>query len=196
MCTRIICHSRNNNETALEFSFIASSDTVAHRRNPRPGSAATFRRSGCKPRKLVPNILEDQKSMWSFPSRLAKGKDWIPTAAFAVIGTALVVGADAPAARYFRNTTAFDGYNRALPSAVSSAAILAAPVALFGAGLIRKDSKMTATALLAGEAVADAEILTEVLKPAVSRWRPSSIPANGNFADTFAEGGNEILRGQ
>ena len=51
---------------------------------------------------------------------------------------------------------------------------------------------MTRTALLAGEAVADAEILTEVLKPAVSRWRPSSIPAKGNFADTFAEGENRF----
>src|SRR5665213_957168 len=112
-------------------------------------------------KQLLPNILEDQKSMWSFPSRVAKGKDLIPTAAFAVIGTALVVGADPPAARYFRNTTAFDGYNRALPSAATSAAILAAPLALYGAGLIRKDSKMTATALLAGEAAADAEILTE-----------------------------------
>jgi membrane-associated phospholipid phosphatase len=191
MCTRIICHSRNNNEAAPEYSFIASSDTVAHRRDPRPGSAATFKRS-VSLKQLVPNILEDQKSMWSFPSRFAKGKDLIPTAAFAVIGTALVVGADAPAARYFRNTPAFDGYNRALPSAATSAAILAAPIALYGAGLIRKDSKMTTTALLAGEAAADAEILTEVFKPAVSRWRPSSLPPDGNFADTFAEGGNRF----
>jgi hypothetical protein len=113
MCTRIICHSRNNNEAAPEYSFIASSDTVAHRRDPRPGSAATFKRS-VSLKQLVPNILEDQKSMWSFPSRFAKGKDLIPTAAFAVIGTALVVGADAPAARYFRNTPAFGGYNRTL----------------------------------------------------------------------------------
>jgi membrane-associated phospholipid phosphatase len=143
-------------------------------------------------KQLVPNILADQKSIWSFPGRLAKGKDLIPAAAFAVIGTALVVGADPPAAHYFRNTTAFDGYNRALPGVATSAVILAAPLALYGAGLIRKDSKMTTTALLAGEAVADAEILTEVFKPAVSRWRPSSLPPNGNFADTFAEGGNRF----
>jgi membrane-associated phospholipid phosphatase len=51
---------------------------------------------------------------------------------------------------------------------------------------------MARTALLAGEAVADAEILTEVLKPAVSRWRPSALPPGGNFADTFAEGGNRF----
>jgi membrane-associated phospholipid phosphatase len=135
---------------------------------------------------------DDQKSIWSFPGRLAKGKYLIPTAAFVVTGTGLAVGADMPTARYFRNTTAFNSYGRALPSAGTSAAIVAAPLALYGAGLLRKDSKMTSTALLAREAVANAEILTEVFKPAVSRWRPTSLPPNGNFADTFAEGGDRF----
>jgi membrane-associated phospholipid phosphatase len=79
-----------------------------------------------------------------------------------------------------------------MPSIGTNAAILAAPVALFGVGLIRKDSKMTKTALLAAEAVADVGIITEALKPAISRWRPSSLPPNANFADTFAEGGNRF----
>lgn len=143
-------------------------------------------------KKLVPNILEDQKSIWSFPRKLSERRNLIPTVAFVVAGTALAVGADPPIAHYFRNTTAFSSFNRALPSAGTSAAILAAPVALYGAGLLRKDSKMTRTALLAAEAIADAEVLTEVFKPAVSRWRPSAIPPNGNFADTFAEGGNRF----
>ncbi|MGC2658666.1 MAG: phosphatase PAP2 family protein [Bryobacteraceae bacterium] len=143
-------------------------------------------------KKLVPNIVEDQKAIWSFPRKLLEWRDLMPTAAFLVAGSALVAGADPPTAHYFRSTTAFSGFNRALPSTATSTAILAAPFALYGAGLIRKDSKMTRTALLAGEAVADAEILTEVFKPAVSRWRPGAIPPNGNFADTFAEGGNRF----
>jgi len=143
-------------------------------------------------KKLVPNILDDQKAIWSFPARVGHRQNLWPTVAVAVTGTALVVGADPPAARYFRNTTAFDGFNRLMPSGGTNAVILAAPVALAGAGLIRKDSKMVKTALLAGQAVADCEIITEVLKPAVSRWRPSSLPPNANFADTFAEGGNRF----
>ena len=143
-------------------------------------------------KQVVPNIVEDQKSIWLFPRKLEKPRDLIPSAAFLVIGAALVVGADPPVARYFRNTTAFQGFNRAMPSAGTSAAIVAAPIALYGVGLLRKDSRMTRTALLAGEALADAEILTEVLKPAVSRWRPSALPPGGNFADTFAEGGNRF----
>jgi len=125
--------------------------------------------------KLVTNIAEDQKAIWLFPRQLTKRRNLIPAAAFALTGTALMTGADPAAARYFRNTTELSGFNHAMPGMGTSAAILAAPFALYGAGLLRKDSKMTRTALLAVEAVADAEIVTEVFKPAVSRWRPSSV---------------------
>jgi hypothetical protein len=101
-------------------------------------------------KKLVPNIVEDQASIWLFPRKLADRRDLISTAAFIVAGSALVVGADPPVARYFRNTAAFNGFNRALPGTATSAAILSTPLVLYGAGLVRKDSKMTATALLAG----------------------------------------------
>jgi membrane-associated phospholipid phosphatase len=143
-------------------------------------------------KKVVPNILEDQKNIWTFPAKLGQKRTIWPTVAFAVTGTALAVGADPPTARYFRNTTAFSGFNRGLSSTGTNAAILATPLALFGAGLLRKDSNMTKTALFAGEAVADVEIITEVLKPAISRWRPSSLPSKGNFADTFEEGGSRF----
>ena len=49
-------------------------------------------------KKLVPNIVDDQKAIWSFPARRA-GKDLWATAAFAVAGTALIVGADPLATR-------------------------------------------------------------------------------------------------
>lgn len=143
-------------------------------------------------KKLLPHIVDDQKSIWSFPARLAQGHYLIPTAAFAITGTALAVGADPPVAHYFRNTTAFNGFNHALSGTATSAAILAAPLALYGTGLIRKDSRMTKTALFAGEAVADVEIVTAALKPAVARWRPSSLGPNANFADTFSEGGSRF----
>ena len=74
-------------------------------------------------KKLVPNIIEDQKVIWSFPRKLAEQRNFIPAAAFILAGTALVVGADPPVARYFRNTTTFNGFNRVLPSTATSAAI-------------------------------------------------------------------------
>ena len=44
---------------------------------------------------------------------------------------------------------------------------------------------MRRTALLAGEAVANSEILTTVFKDVDRRLRPAAIPAAGNFADTW-----------
>ncbi len=60
-------------------------------------------------------------------------------------------------------------------------------MSLYATGLISKDSKMKGTALLAGEAVADSEILTFVLKDAFNRARPASIQPTGNFSDSWFE---------
>ena len=54
---------------------------------------------------------------------------------------------------------------------------------------------MQRTALLAGEAVADAEILTTILKDATKRVRPAGIPAGGNFSDSWFESSGSRLRG-
>ena len=71
-------------------------------------------------KKLVPNIVEDQKSIWLFPRRLGERRNLVPAAAFVVTGAALAVGADPPVARYFRNATAFNGFNRAMPGTATS----------------------------------------------------------------------------
>ena len=68
-----------------------------------------------------------------------------------------------------------------------SLAILVTPLSMYGAGLIRDDSKMKSTALLAGEAVIDSEILTTVLKGVDRRIRPAAIGHGGNFSDTWFE---------
>ena len=46
---------------------------------------------------------------------------------------------------------------------------------------------MTRTALLAGEAVANSEILTTVLKDSTGRARPADIPVGGNLSDSWSE---------
>jgi len=146
---------------------------------PEPGRAVSWA-------KLVPNVLSDQKQIWTFPLNVARGKHWIPTAA--IIGaTAGLVALDPKTAPYFRRTSSFDGFNHAFSGKATSMGIIAAPVSLYAAGLIRKDSRMQSTALLAGEAVANAEILTTVMKDIDRRSRPATIPPNGDFSDTWFE---------
>ncbi len=136
--------------------------------------------------KLIPNLASDQKQIWTFPVKLAEGKHWIPT--LAVVGTtAALVALDPHDAPYFRRTSSFDGFKSVLSGNATSIGIIVPPVSFYVAGLIRNDRKMKSTALLAGEALADAEILTTVMKDIDRRSRPAAVPLNGNFSDTWFE---------
>jgi membrane-associated phospholipid phosphatase len=140
---------------------------------------------------LLPNLVSDQKRIWSSPARLVQGQGWIPTAA--VLGTtAALLTLDPTEAAYFRRTATFHGSNNILTSNATAIGMIATPFSLYTIGLIRKDSKMQQTALLAGEAVADAEVLATILKDATSRVRPAGIPAGGNFSDSWFEGGSRF----
>ena len=117
-------------------------------------------------KKLVPNILDDQARIWSLPVRLAQGRDLLPAAAVTGVTAGLAAGVDPIEGNYFRNTHAFGGFNNIFTSSATSYGMIAVPTVLYAAGFFRKDAKMKNTALLAGEAVADVEIVTEVLKTA------------------------------
>jgi membrane-associated phospholipid phosphatase len=134
--------------------------------------------------KLVPNVASDQKQIWTFPTKLEKKKYWIPAAAIVGV-TASLVALDPKTAPYFRRTSTFNGFNGVFSGNHTSTGILVAPLAIYAAGLIRKDSKMQSTALFAGEAVADAEILTTVMKDVDRRLRPADIAPNGDFSDSW-----------
>jgi membrane-associated phospholipid phosphatase len=143
---------------------------------------------------LLPNLLSDQERIWSFPSRLVQGHNLIPTAA--VLGTtAGLIAFDPTEAAYFRHSSAFQGFNNTFTGNATVIGTIVAPVSLYAIGLIRKDSKMQRTALLAGEAVANAEILTTILKDATTRVRPAAIPPKGNFSDSWFESSGSRLRG-
>ena len=143
---------------------------------------------------LVPNTASDQKKIWLFPRKLGQRRIWIPAAV--ILGSAAgLVALDHLDEPYFRRTSFFQGFNRVVTGNTAVGGTIALPVSLYVAGLARKDSKMTGTALLAGEAVADAEILTTVLKDITKRERPISVPLQGNFSDTFFDNQGSVIRG-
>jgi len=137
--------------------------------NPTPQQSPTADRQ-VSWKLLLPNMASDQKRIWSFPAGLVKGRHWIPTAV--ILGTAAgLVALDSTEASYFRHTSTFQGLNNTFIGNATSIGTIAAPASLYAVGLIRKDSRMQRTALLVGEAVASAEILTTVLKDATNRVR-------------------------
>ena len=143
---------------------------------------------------LLPNLIADQERMWTFPAKLVQGQSLIPTSA--VLGaTAGLLALDPAEAAYFHRSSTFQSFNNFFNSNATIMGTIAAPVSLYAFGLIRKDAKMQRTALFAGEAVADAEILTTVLKDATKRVRPAGIAAGRNYSDSWFDSGGSFLRG-
>jgi len=133
---------------------------------------------------LIPNLASDQKKIWLFPVHLAHGQDWIPTAA--VVGATVgLVALDPIDARYFRRTSYFNGFNRVLSGANTFHSIVAVLVALYATGLLRKDSKMKKTALLAAEAMGNSYLVVTAMKDIDRRLQPIAIAPDGNFSHSW-----------
>jgi membrane-associated phospholipid phosphatase len=156
---------------------------------PPPGSPppAPLNDRSVSLREIIPNLVDDQKQIWTFPARLTHDHYWIPTLAVIAV-TAGLVASDPWTDKPFATTTAFHGFNSVFNSTATSAGIAAMPAALYAVGLLKKDSYAAHTALLAGEAVADSEIIATALKTATRRERPEYFPSTGNFADSWFEG--------
>jgi hypothetical protein len=134
---------------------------------------------------LLPiNILRDQKNIWLFPGQLAKGRHWLPTVA--VVGTtAALLAADPYVEPAFNRTTAFRAFNRAFSSKVTGVETIAIPTALYAFGLGRRDSYLQKTALFAGEAVFDSEVLREAMNSLSVRLSRSDVASHRVYSDTF-----------
>lgn len=138
-------------------------------------------------KQLPGNILVDQKEIWLFPVKLVHGEHWWPT--IGVLGvTAGLVASDAHTAPPFRTTNDFSGYNSVFSGTNSAALIAAVPAAIYGVGLLHKDSYAEDSALLAAEAVADGFLLDIPLKAITARRQPLQYTGNGPYTDSFFNG--------
>ncbi len=161
-----------------------------HPEQPRPAaspasSATPSPERSVSWKKLVPNILDDQKEIWLFPVSVARGHHLKPVLILTGITAGLVAGVDNPSGRYFQHTHAFNGFNNVFSGKNTSIAMFVVPSTVYGVGLVRKDSYAQHTFLLAGEAVINSEILTTVMKDISRRLKPIEVPPNGNFRDTW-----------
>jgi len=143
---------------------------------------------------LVPNILCDQKRIWTFPWQVAQGQNVLPTTAVVGATTGLVL-LDPSTAPYFRRTTSFHTFNQVLSGSNTGLIIALVPLSFYGFSFLRHDSYGEQTALLVGESVADSEVVNIVMKDVSRRLRPVDIPPNGNFADTWFKSEGKWWRG-
>jgi membrane-associated phospholipid phosphatase len=186
----------DRSSTALLVLLLGASCAAAQEDPARTADAASPTRNGVcpseslgdnrevSPKKIFPNILCDQKRIWTLPWRLGHGNDLLPTAA--VLGvTAGLVALDPIDTRYFRRTSSFHQFNHVVSGINTSLVIGLIPASFYALGLIKRDSYAQQTALLAGEAIVSSGIVTVVMKDVGRRLRPVDIPPNGNFSDTW-----------
>ena len=138
-------------------------------------------------RQLPDNLLADQKGIWLFPAKLAKGKHWWPTIGVLAV-TAGCIASDPYSAPPFRTTNDFSGFNRAFSGSNTAALIVAVPAAMYGVGWLRNDSYARNTALLAGEAFVDGFVLDLPLKAVAARKQPLEYAGDGPYTDSFFNG--------
>ena len=100
---------------SLFFSFCLTSTSVRAQVAPATTPTPTAIDRSVSPRQLPGNLLADQKDIWLFPTKLAKGKHWWPT--IGVLGiSAGFLASDPYSAPPFRTTNDFSGFNSAFSS--------------------------------------------------------------------------------
>jgi hypothetical protein len=176
---------------SLFFYFCLTSTSVraqvAAATTPAATSTPTAIDRSVSLRQLPGNLLADQEDSWLFPTKLAKGKHWWPT--IGVLGiSAGFLASDPYSAPPFRTTNDFSGSNSAFSGTNTAAIIVAVPAAIYGVGLLRKDSNAQNTALLAGEAFVDGFLLDLPMKAITARGQPLQYAGNGPYADSFFHG--------
>ena len=137
-------------------------------------------------RALPGDFLHDQKQIWLFPVRgLARGHGWVPTLAVAA-GTVGLLYADPHIMPYFsKHQNQLDDSNDVFDPLIATGEIIAIPASLLAAGYMRHDSYQVGTALLAADAYGDSAIVDLAMKAITRRERPSDVPLNTPFTDTF-----------
>jgi hypothetical protein len=146
-------------------------------------------------RSLPKDFLHDQKKIWTFPAQLAKGKHWVPTLAI-VGGTAVLIATDKYTMPYFRNHQGqLDDVNDVFDPYITTAEVIAVPASLMVAGYVRNDDYQVKTAILCGEAYADAAVVDLAIKAVTRRKRPIDVPLGQPFDDTFFSGGKSPFHG-
>lgn len=155
---------------------------------PEPTNSRLHEERAVSLKKLAPNLLDDQKQIWTFPGKLAKGQHWIPTLTVTAV-TAGLIALDPHDAPYFRRTDAFSGFNSVFRGTTAAIGIAAVPTSFYLVGLKRHDTYAQETALFSAESVADTLIVSSGIKAVTRRVRPDTIPPDGDFGDTWFKTG-------
>ena len=97
---------------------------------------------------------------------------------------------------YFRSHQRnWDDANDVFDPLITTSEVIALPAGLLAAGYIRHDDREVNTALLATEAYGDSVVVNLAMKAITRRERPTDVAPNGDYGNTFFNGGKSPLKG-
>lgn len=133
-------------------------------------------------KKLVKNILLDQKDIWLSPFQMHRqdAKWWIGFGAV----TAVLIATDHHSSRIFENSPGQISWGNHLSDIGSTYTLLPVVAGFYGAGILADNPQARETGVLGGEALLDSVIVVEVLKSVTRRNRPYVSHDAGHFFDT------------
>lgn len=141
-------------------------------------------------RKLLYNVLLDQKEIWTSPFRMHSqdAKWWIGFGAI----TAALIATDHKTINTFENSKGQVSWGNNLSKIGTSYTLIPIVVGFYGYGVLRDDPKPREVGVLGAEALLDSLIVVQVLKPIAGRVRPDS--AHGEKTQFF-DGGDAFPSG-
>jgi membrane-associated phospholipid phosphatase len=179
-----------------DFDHLGTSDDPGQTAKPAVDTTTGVPQREATWRSMPGDFLHDQKDLWTFPIRLAKGHYLLPTA-IVVGGTVGLIIADPHDAPYFRNHQKnWDDFNDVFDPMITTSEVIALPVGLLTGGYIRRDDREVNTAILSAEAYGDSVVINLAMKAITRRQRPSDVAAQGgDWDNTFFNGGKSPLKG-
>lgn len=132
-------------------------------------------------KKLIGNILLDQKEIWTSPFHM-HGTDawwWIGFGGL----TAALIATDHKTSNLFENSKGQVTWGNNLSKIGTSYTLLPVVAGFYAFGVLDDNPKAREVGVLGGEAVLDSLIVVSVLKPIAGRNRPNSPGEPGSFFD-------------
>ena len=132
-------------------------------------------------RKLVGNVLLDQKEIWTSPFHMHKGdaKWWLGFGAL----TGALIATDRHTSTALENSNGQIAWGNHLSTIGAAYTLIPLVAGFYTFGVLGEDPKARETAVLGGEALLDSLIVVSVLKPIAGRNRPNAKDDPGNFFD-------------
>ena len=140
-------------------------------------------------KKFTTNLLLDQKEIWTSPFRIhrSSAKWWILVG----VGTAALIAADHPVSQALPFSGSSVNFGNAVSHAGAWYTVYPAAGVLFVAGSAFHNERLEETGVLGLQALADADIVTNVMKLVARRERPTA----GDHGGHFEEGGSSFPSG-